>query len=169
MQVSGAQQPAAVEQSIGDSSARTTVTGQETPPVARAIIETMLSPFCPGLLLSSCPSPQADSLRRAIVGRAAAGESRSHIENDLIATYGDRIRAAPAADGFGLVAWVTPFVLLVLGGLLVRGWIARARRRASASPRTGAASGSATERAQSDADGATAAEQARLAELMRKG
>ena len=80
---------------------------------AREVINRTMSPFCPGLLLANCTSLSADSLRRAILARAEAGESRKSIEGDLIATYGESVRAAPEARGFGLVAWLMPAVLLV--------------------------------------------------------
>jgi cytochrome c-type biogenesis protein CcmH/NrfF len=103
------------------------VDARETPPVARAIINETLSPFCPGLILAACPSPQADSLRKAIVRRAADGESRERIEADLYRQFGDEIRAAPSASGFGLVAWLAPALLLLVGGAGLTLWLRSAR------------------------------------------
>lgn len=107
---------------------QTIITGQETPAIARSIIDGSMSPYCPGLTLASCPSPSADSLRRAIIDRVNAGESRASIMTSLTAHYGDAIRAAPSTTGFGLVGWLMPFVLLVFGGLWMNRWIRRAAR-----------------------------------------
>ncbi len=104
----------------------TIITGQETPAIARQIIDGSMSPYCPGLTLASCPSPSADSLRRAIIDRVKAGESRSSIMSSLTAHYGDAIRSAPDTTGFGLVGWLMPFVLLAAGGLWMHRWIRRA-------------------------------------------
>jgi cytochrome c-type biogenesis protein CcmH len=106
----------------------------ELPPVARQVYDGVMSPFCPGLLLANCPSPQADSLRRAVARRAAAGESRAHLIADLVATYGDGIRAAPASRGFGLVAWLAPALVLVGGAAGVARWLTRTVRPAPAAP-----------------------------------
>ena len=100
----------------------------EVPTAARQVYEGTMSPFCPGLLLANCPSPQADSLRRALAARAAAGASRAELEADLIATYGDQVRAAPARRGVGLVAWATPALLLAAGAAWLTRRLARAHR-----------------------------------------
>lgn len=101
----------------------------EVPRAAREVYDGTMSPFCPGLLLANCPSPQADSLRRAIAARAAAGESRAHIEADLLATYGEVVRAAPPRRGFGLVAWLAPAALLAAAGAWVTHWSRRSAGR----------------------------------------
>lgn len=99
----------------------------EIPAAARQIYETTMSPFCPSLLLANCPSPQADSLRRAIAARASAGASRAALEADLLAAYGDVVRAAPPRHGFALAAWLTPGLVVTATGLWVTRW-ARHRR-----------------------------------------
>ena len=55
------------------AAAQTITSGVAIPRAAREVIDGTLSPFCPGVILASCPSDQADSLRRAIVARAASG------------------------------------------------------------------------------------------------
>jgi cytochrome c-type biogenesis protein CcmH/NrfF len=85
----------------------------EVPPAARTVINSVMSPYCPGLLLSNCPSPSADSLRRAIVARAAGGETESQLRQALVDVYGEQVLAAPAMRGAGVVAWTVPFILIV--------------------------------------------------------
>lgn len=108
--------------------------GGQVPPAARDVIDQTMSPFCPGLLLANCPSPSADSLRDAIVRRVEAGETPEAIRNDLIATYGDAVRASPQASGLGLVAWVMPALFLMAGAIFVTTWLRRARHRQAAVP-----------------------------------
>ncbi len=109
----------------------TFVNGVETPQVAREIIDGSMSPYCPGLTLSACPSPSADSLRQAIIVRVQQGESRARIVADLEAHYGDAIRAAPAPSGFGLVGWSVPAIAFAIGALVLMRWLRRATRTAS--------------------------------------
>ncbi len=98
---------------------------REVPRVAREVIDNVLSPYCPGLLLANCPSPQADSLRKAITERARGGESRAAIEADLLAYYGEAVRAAPVGTGLGLAAWFTPGIAVLLGGIFIALWLRR--------------------------------------------
>jgi len=104
---------------------------REVPRVAREVIDNVLSPYCPGLLLANCPSPQADSLRKAITERARDGESRASIEADLLASYGEAVRAAPLGSGLGLAAWFTPGIAVLLGGIFIALWL---RRRTAPAP-----------------------------------
>jgi cytochrome c-type biogenesis protein CcmH/NrfF len=76
----------------------------------------LLSPFCPGRTLAECPSPNAESLRLWIITQEAAGRSRADVEEELYARYGDDIRSAPRAEGFGLTAYVLPILAFVAGG-----------------------------------------------------
>ncbi len=109
------------------------VPGTETPPVARAIITTVMSPYCPGLTLEVCPSPQADSLRTMIITRVQRGDSRTSIEADLERDFGTAIRSMPETEGFGLVGWGVPGVALVIGAVLVTRWL-RSQVRGGAGP-----------------------------------
>ncbi len=45
----------------------------------------------------------------------AAGQSDEQILTAFSEKYGPTVLAAPSAKGFNLVAWITPFALLVLG------------------------------------------------------
>lgn len=76
----------------------------------------LLSPFCPGRTLAECPSPNAESLRLWIIVQEAAGRSRSDVEDELYARYGDDIRSAPRAEGFGVTAYAFPILAFVGGG-----------------------------------------------------
>ena len=109
---------------------------REVPREAREVIDNVLSPYCPGLLLANCPSPQADSLRKAITDRVRGGESRADIEASLLAHYGDAVRAAPVGQGLGLAAWFTPGIAVLLGGIFIALWL---KRSTAAEPQPAAA------------------------------
>jgi cytochrome c-type biogenesis protein CcmH/NrfF len=51
------------------------------------------------------------------------------IKNALYERYGDEIRSAPEARGFGLLAWVMPGVFFAVVGLLITVWIRSTARR----------------------------------------
>jgi cytochrome c-type biogenesis protein CcmH/NrfF len=96
---------------------------------ASHLFNATMSPFCPGLLLANCPSPQAGMLRDTIRTWLAAGVPADSIRAMLLAAYGEQVRAAPRAGGFGLLAWVVPGVALVAGALGVAWWLRRVTRR----------------------------------------
>lgn len=97
------------------------VAAEETQPEGWAyeLAGYLMSPYCPGRTLSDCPSPQAQDLRMWIIVQEAAGRSRAEVEEDLYARFGDVIRPAPKAEGFGLAAYAIPVVGFLAGGLLV--------------------------------------------------
>ncbi|MEZ4393314.1 MAG: cytochrome c-type biogenesis protein CcmH [Polyangiales bacterium] len=95
----------------------------------RAIQSRLLAPCCWNQTLDAHESPLADTLRGEIRTRLRRGESGASIEADIIARYGDRIRAVPR-DGdtrtFVPVlvgAAMLASVLLLVG--LVRRWTRR--------------------------------------------
>ncbi len=94
----------------------------------------LMSPFCPGRSLADCPSPDAASLRMWIVVQAAAGRTRADVEDELYARYGNVLRSAPKAEGFGIVAYVLPVVVFLAGGGIVAWFLRRATRRAAVRP-----------------------------------
>lgn len=102
--------------------------------VANRISENIMSPFCPGVTLHDCPSPQADDLRERIRGWAADGMSEERIMDRLVAEYGEEVRAIPPGDGGGIAAWAVPALVALAGagfaGTLARRWtLARERER----------------------------------------
>ncbi len=86
---------------------------------AQVVFREVMSPFCPGLTLGDCPSPQAFELRGEITRRLQAGESRQAIVDGLVATYGPGILSDPSGTPIGRVIWGVPILLsLVAAGAL---------------------------------------------------
>jgi len=89
-------------------------------PEGDAAISRLRSPFCPGLMLEVCPSPQAKLLRDTIQVMAGQGASADSLVAWMLANYGEEYRAVPRAQGSGLLAWAMPPLALVVGlGLVV--------------------------------------------------
>jgi cytochrome c-type biogenesis protein CcmH len=88
-------------------------------PVAQSIFTTVMSPYCPGKLLSDCPSAKASELKHLIRDELAQGKSKEEVLLKLQDEYGaETLRAVPEASGFGLLAWLAPILFLV-GGLVL--------------------------------------------------
>lgn len=79
----------------------------------------MMSPFCPGVTISACTSPQAAELRQWILLQESAGATREEVVSILEQRYGEAIRSTPEAEGWGLAAWLLPAGALAIGAILV--------------------------------------------------
>lgn len=90
-------------------------------PEAREAIDRLKSPFCPGLMLEVCPSPQAAEMRDSLNALAHRGMESDSLVSMVLDAYGEEWRAMPEARGRGLVAWVMPPLVLLVGlvGLVV--------------------------------------------------
>lgn len=110
----------------------------------------IMSPFCPGLTLAECPSPDAGALREWIIEQERAGVSQAAVEDLLFERFGDGLLQAPRAEGVGLFAYAIPGVGLLLGGVIV----ARVVRRRGAGEQSeavpAASPGPAATRTESD-------------------
>ena len=97
-------------------------------PEATAAIGGIKSPYCPGQMLETCPSPGAAVIRDSIQKMAEAGFSSEDIIDVVIGEYGEQWRAAPRSTGAGLWAWLLPPVGLASGLFAVGVLLARRRR-----------------------------------------
>lgn len=78
----------------------------------------LMSPFCPGRTLSSCPSPQAAELVQWIVTQEAAGATKEEVLEILVERWGEEILGAPPAKGITLWAYIFPVLgFVLLGGV----------------------------------------------------
>lgn len=51
--------------------------------------------------------------------RLTKGESKEEILQYFVGIYGEKVLAAPPARKFNILAWVTPFLAVLAGGLLI--------------------------------------------------
>ena len=81
---------------------------------------------CSDLTVRVCTCGTAESIRQDIAGHLADGETPDQVVAAYVARYGSQIRSAPTKTGFDLIAWVTPFFVLILATsalvVLVRRW-----------------------------------------------
>ena len=94
---------------------------------AQRLFGELMSPYCPGLTLATCPSPGADSLRADIRTRLDRGETPRAIRAAYVSDWGERILGAPPVRHWGIVLWLMPGVLLLLGVAVLTMWLRRLR------------------------------------------
>jgi cytochrome c-type biogenesis protein CcmH len=103
-------------------------------PEGDAAIDRLRSPFCPGLMLEVCPSPQAKLLRDSIQVMAQGGATADSLVNWMLANYGEEYRAVPQTRGSGLWAWIMPPFALLAGLFAVVVALRHFRKRRETDP-----------------------------------
>lgn len=100
-------------------------------PEAREAIAKIRSPYCPGQMLEVCPSWQAAELRDSIDQMARDGLSADSLVELVVAAHGEEYRALPKRTGTGLLAWVMPPAVLLMGLAVVVVVLRRLRETAA--------------------------------------
>lgn len=104
---------------------------------ARKVEGKLMAPCCMANTLAEHESGAAYKMKREIRAMLGAGLSEREILDHYVEVHGPQILSAPEARGFGLTAYLVPFVLLVGGVVLmflaVRRWSAM---RAQSPPAT---------------------------------
>lgn len=137
-------------------------------PEAEKAISRLLSPFCPGFMLSQCPASESLALRDSLQALALQGWNAEALEAWMLSRHGEEYRAVPKRSGLGLLAWVFPPLALLAGLGLLGTALRRFLRPAGAEGATGdaalapAMAGAATGSALPSSE-----EEARLREAIR--
>ena len=90
-----------------------------------------------GMTLANCFESMecsvSGSMANEIQQQIDQGKNKDEILDYFVAQYGEAVLAAPKKSGFGLAAWIIPFVAIGAGGAatawLVRLWAARRATR----------------------------------------
>ena len=111
-----------------------TAFASEARPTLNELENEVMCPVC-GTTLAQSDSPAAERIKLFIRTEIAQGATKSEIERDLVANYGEAILASPPKRGFNLLAWVLPLagigVAAALLGAAAWRW---SRRDAERSP-----------------------------------
>jgi cytochrome c-type biogenesis protein CcmH len=114
---------------------------------ANEIFGSVMSPFCPGMTLATCPSSQAADLRVEIRNRLAAGATKDEVLDQLYSVWGEDVLGPAPTGRFGVLAWVVPGGAIVLGAVFLALWLrSSSRRYGSAAPAPASLSPEAKER-----------------------
>jgi cytochrome c-type biogenesis protein CcmH len=98
------------------------------PPAVAAIsttqeVEEALTCQCScGLTVHSCNHLQcsfAVPRKQEIATSIAEGKGKEEILTSYVAKFGEKVLSAPTTTGFNLAAWITPFLALLVGGVIV--------------------------------------------------
>lgn len=97
------------------------LSGEELRTATLAIAVKLRCPICQGLSVADSPSASALAMLSQVRDLVAAGYSHDQIFDYFESTYGEFVRLQPRAEGFNLIVWIGPVVVVLAGvGLLVR-------------------------------------------------
>jgi len=57
--------------------------------------------------------------KQEIATSIAEGKGKEEILTAYVAKFGEKVLSAPTTTGFNLAAWITPFLALLVGGIIV--------------------------------------------------
>ncbi|WP_366923587.1 cytochrome c-type biogenesis protein CcmH [Metallumcola ferriviriculae] len=73
-----------------------------------------------GMYLKACDNATAQQMRKEIRERLSQGMTPEQIYGYMISVYGEEVMAAPPPSvPFNITAWVTPFLAILGGGLVI--------------------------------------------------
>jgi cytochrome c-type biogenesis protein CcmH/NrfF len=121
------------------------VLGTAATPAPRAsqqAVEEALTCQCGcGLTVHSCnhlQCPSGEPMKKEIAERLARGEDKETILEAFRVKYGEKVLSAPTFRGFNWFAWLTPFAVVLMGGLaisvVIRRWVRTAPAGAPSAP-----------------------------------
>ncbi len=83
----------------------------------RGITQELRCPDCESLSAADSQTASARAIRRDVTERVAEGQSDATIRRAYVDRYGESILLEPERDGFGLLVWGLPLLILVGGGI----------------------------------------------------
>ncbi len=124
-------------------SAQTSLTDRGQVYLFRQVSEALVCQCGCNMILYVCNHvncPSAYPFRDSIEVMIQAGRTKEEIVAKFVADYGEVVLSEPTTEGFNLAAWVTPFVMMILGGAYLGSFLRARKRRAAAQAAAVAAS-----------------------------
>ncbi|MFC1554435.1 cytochrome c-type biogenesis protein CcmH [candidate division KSB1 bacterium] len=93
----------------------------------RMLEKEFMAPCCWAEPVSTHRSDAASEVRAEISGLLEEGKTPDDIRAFMVAKYTERVLAKPTKEGFNLLAWFGPFIIIAMGFVVVGFYIKRNR------------------------------------------
>lgn len=103
--------PSAAETSVDPS----TISADQINLIAREL----WCPLCSGVRLDACELKACDQMKDEIAIKLAAGDGLPEIRAYFIDQYGPQVLGEPPREGFNLLAWALPILVMIGGGVFL--------------------------------------------------
>lgn len=95
----------------------------DKPPSVHEVASALMCRCGCGMTVATCqesmPCATSDGMILEIKRQIGEGKSKQEILDSFAAVYGEGVLALPRKSGFSLAAWVTPFLALSAGAVLI--------------------------------------------------
>jgi cytochrome c-type biogenesis protein CcmH len=98
------------------------------------LVEELRCLVCQNNNLADSNAPLAKDLRHKVYNMVVEGQSREDVIDFMIARYGDFVLYKPRFEGLKIILWLLPFMLLILGLLLLMRFVYQQKKQASPIP-----------------------------------
>lgn len=119
------QAPHAVGDPVTDFSADPTPTPPPDEDEVTQVSKELYCPLCTGVRVDNCDLPLCDQMREVIRQKLATGETKEEIKAYFVEQYGQVVLGVPPKRGGMILAWVLPFLVVIVAG----GWVYHLTRR----------------------------------------
>ena len=103
---------------------------------AKELYDVIMCPICSGQTIAQSSSGTSNQMRNLVLKKLRQGETKEEILQYFESKYGERILAKPSKEGFNLMLWVLPFVIVAFVAIaiyfLVRRWSETAQAETAA-------------------------------------
>lgn len=89
--------------------------GEELRAVTREVASDLRCPICQGLSVADSPTASAQAMLDQVRDLLGQGYTTAQIFAYFEGVYGEFVRLTPRADGFNLVVWLGPIVVVIAG------------------------------------------------------
>lgn len=86
------------------------------------------------MALYTCECGTSGEMRAAIKAMIEQGQTKQQILDGYVARYGEEILSAPTKEGFNLIAWIIPFLAVLVIGVILFIALKRWSRAGALSP-----------------------------------
>ncbi|MCB0161282.1 MAG: cytochrome c-type biogenesis protein CcmH [Caldilineaceae bacterium] len=99
--------------------AQDAATSDVTPDDVNAVARQLWCPLCSGVRLDACELKACDQMKDEIAIKLGEGEDVDAIKQYFVNQYGPQVLGEPPREGFNLLAWVLPVLVLLGGGVFL--------------------------------------------------
>ena len=108
--------------------------GEELQAVTREVASNLRCPICQGLSVADSPTASAQAMLDQVRDLLEQGYSSDQIFAYFEGAYGEFVLLTPRADGFNLVVWLGPIVVLIAGITMLAVRFRRSKPTATSAP-----------------------------------
>jgi len=86
---------------------------------AQGINQSIMCPTCPGESIDQSQNPLAAQMRKIVLEKLEDGWTNEQIDDFFVERYGPSVLLEPPRQGFNIIVWIVPPVIIIVAGLVL--------------------------------------------------